>query len=318
MDKILIIGANGQIGSALTYTLRENYSNHQVIAADIRPAINDDDGPFELLDILDKKRLAEVIKKHQINQIYHLAAILSAKGESNPILTWDVNVTGLLNVLEVSQEFPIRKVFFPSSMAVFGNNVDFNQTPQNSQLVPETVYGMTKAAGENWCNYYYQKYQLDIRSIRYPGIISSGALPGGGTTDYAVDIYHKAVQQKDFICFLSENSILPMLYMPDAVEGTLQLMEAPAEKVKLRIGYNMSGMSFSPAEIYQSILKHFPDFKITYQPDFRQTIADSWPNSIDDSQARKDWNWSPSYNLEEMTNDMIVNLQKYYKTRQQS
>lgn len=310
-DKILVIGANGQIGTVLTDALREKYGHNNVLATDIRPAETIVE-PFEILDILDGEGLARIVQTHKITQIYHLAAILSANGEKNPRKTWDINMSGLFNVLEVARNFSLDKVFFPSSIAVFGKNTPTANTPQFTYLDPTTVYGISKAAGENWCQYYFDKYQLDVRSLRYPGVISYQSMPGGGTTDYAVDIFHKAVQGISFDCFLSEDTRLPMIYMPDTVKATLDLMEAPADQIKVRSSYNIAAMSFSPKEIAAEIQKHISDFEINYIPDFRQAIADSWPGSINDSAARNDWNWKEDYNMEKMTKDMISQLSKKY------
>ncbi len=310
-DKILIIGAGGQIGSVLTNALRAAYGNDNVVASDLRPLTNQN-GPSEILDALSSRALAGIINRHHITQIYHLAAILSASGEKRPLWAWDINMRSLFNVLEVARKKNLKKVYYPSSIAVFGREAAPTHTPQFEVLIPETVYGISKVAGENWANYYFQRYGLDVRSLRYPGIIGYESMPGGGTTDYAVDIYHYAVQGKAFECFLSENTPLPMLYMPDAIRATLELMEAPAEQVKIRTSYNLSGMSFTPKEVANSIKKQVPDFKISYAPDFRQAIADSWPGSIDDSAARKDWGWKPAYDLDGMTKDMLFHLEKQY------
>ena len=306
-DKILIIGAGGQIGSVLTTALRKNFGNDNVVAADLRP-LERQEGPAELLNALNARALAGLINKHKITQIYHLAAILSATGEKKPLLAWDINMRSLFNVLEVARKKKFDKVYFPSSIAVFGREAAPRNTPQFEVLIPETVYGISKVAGESWSNYYFQRYGLDVRSLRYPGIIGHESLPGGGTTDYAVDIYHYAVQGKAFECFLKADTPLPMLYMPDAIRATLELMEAPASHIKIRTSYNLSGMTFSPEEIANSIKKQVPDFKISYAPDFRQAIADSWPGSIDDTAARQDWGWKPSYDLDGMTKDMLLNL----------
>ncbi len=308
-DKILIIGAGGQIGSVLTTALRKTFGPDNVIASDLRP-LGPQDGPTEVLNALNARDLAGLVNKHKITQIYHLAAILSATGEKDPLKAWDINMRSLFNVLEVSRKKKLHKVYFPSSIAVFGREAASQNTPQYEVLIPETVYGISKVAGENWANYYYRRYGLDVRSIRYPGIIGYESLPGGGTTDYAVDIYHYAVQEKPFSCFLKADTPLPMLYMPDAIRGTLELMEAPAAKVKVRTSYNLSGMSFTPAEIATSIKKLVPGFEISYAPDFRQAIADSWPGSIDDSAARADWGWKPEFDLDGMTGDMLLNLRK--------
>ncbi len=311
-DTILIVGANGQLGSVLTKKLREVYGANQVIATDIRLQKSDVE-PFEQLNILDANRLAEIIKKYQVTQIYHLAAILSAKGELNPMKTWEININGLFNVLEVSRELNIDKVFFPSSIAAFGKETPRKSTPQHTVLAPSTVYGISKAAGENWCQYYYERYDLDIRSIRYPGVIGYQSMPGGGTTDYAVEIYHKAILGEEFECFLLENTRLPMIYMDDVIEGTLQLMEAPESAISIRTSYNLSAMNFSPKEIAAEIQGFIPTFRINYKPDFRQQIAESWPESIDDQYARKDWGWNPKFDLPKMTEDMIYQLNKQYQ-----
>ena len=310
-DKILVIGANGQIGSVLTKALRAEHGQENVIATDIHlPVDGNNYLPFEILDATDAAKMSFLIERYRITQIYHLAAILSAKGEINPLKTWDVNMDCLFNVLEAARTHKIKKVFFPSTIAVFGSNTPRVNTPQDTIRTPETVYGMSKVAGENWSSYYHKRYGVDIRSLRYPGIIGYQSLPGGGTTDYAVDIYHKAIKGESFECFLSEHTRLPMMYMEDAIHATLKLMEAPADKITIRSSYNLSGMSFTPAEIAAEIQKQIPNFKITYKPDFRQDIAQSWPESIDDSQARKDWAWKPKFDLNKMTTDMIAQLKK--------
>lgn len=305
---ILVSGANGQIGSVLTEALRAKYGRDAVLATDIRMG-NTDHGPFELLDILDANQLSRLVRKYKVTQIYHLAAILSATGEKNPRMAWDINTNGLFNVLEVAKEHKM-KLFFPSSIAVFGSHTPRVDTPQETIIHPETVYGISKAAGENWCQYYHMHYGVDVRSVRYPGIIGYQSLPGGGTTDYAVDIYHKAIAGEDYECFLKEDAMLPMMYMDDAIKATLDLMEAPEDQVKIRTSYNLAAMSFTPAEITKEIQKFYPEFKVTYKPDFRQEIADTWPNSIDDHQASEDWGWKPSFDLSAMTEDMITNLKK--------
>jgi len=310
-EKLLIIGANGQIGTVLTAALREQYGKNRVIATDIRPSATQD-GPFEILNILDKDRLLEVVKKYKVNQIYHLAAILSAKGEENPARTWDINMKSLFNVLEVAKSSKIHKVFFPSSIAVFGEATPQTDTPQATVLDPTTVYGISKAAGEHWCQYYHLKYGIDVRSLRFPGVIGHQTLPGGGTTDYAVDIFHKAVKGENYECFLRKNTRLPMIYMDDTIRATIELMEVPAKKIKTRTSYNLAAMSFTPYEITKEIRKHFPKFKVTYKPDSRQAIADSWTETIDDSEARKDWGWKEQYNLADMTSEMIFHLKKKY------
>lgn len=308
-DKILIIGANGQIGSVLTETLREHYGTDSVIASDIREK-EEPTGPFELINVLDKDRLNEVVDQYGITQIYHLAAILSAKGELNPLGTWDINMNGLFNILELAREKSIDKVFYPSSIAVFGPTTPPNQTPQDTVLTPTTVYGMSKVAGEYWTNYYYLKYGLDVRSVRYPGIIGYQSMPGGGTTDYAVDIFHEALDNSAYTSFLDKNTALPMIYMEDAIRATIELMHADAARVKVRTSYNLAAMSFTPEQIAQEIQKHIPDFKMSYAPDYRQAIADSWPNSIDDQVARQDWGWKEQFGLGEMVQDMLKNLSK--------
>lgn len=311
-DTILIIGANGQLGSVLTEKLQEIFGYDHVITSDIRQP-EKKNSVFEFLDITDADRLAEVVKKYNVTQIYHLAAILSASGEKNPLGTWDINMKGLINVLEIAREKQLSKIYFPSSIAVFGPDTPRLNTPQHTVLAPTTVYGMSKVAGENWCQYYAQRYDLDIRSLRYPGVIGYQSLPGGGTTDYAVDIYHKAILNEPFSCFLKSDTSLPMIYMDDVIRGTLELMDAPASKIKIRTSYNLGGISFSPAEIASEIQKHIPDFVIKYEPDFRQQIAESWPDSIDDSEARKDWGWEPKFDLNLMTKDMLFHLGKQYK-----
>jgi nucleoside-diphosphate-sugar epimerase len=314
MGKILVIGAGGQLGTELTKVLAEKYGSESIIATDFQESARSKFGycNFQSLNVLDKVELENIVKKDGVNQIYHLAAILSAAGEKNPIQAWDLNMGGLLNVLEVAREYKIEKVFWPSSIAVFGPSSEKDNTPQNAFKDPNTIYGISKLSGEHWCEYYFNKYGVDIRSVRYPGLIGYKSLPGGGTTDYAVDIYHKALKGEKFTCFLSEHTYLPMMYMDDAIQATLQLMDAPKEKITIRTSYNIAGLSFSPAEIYQSIVKHYSNFEIEYQSDFRQAIADSWPNSIDDSKAKVDWGWKPKFNLEAMTSAIITNLPKYF------
>jgi threonine 3-dehydrogenase len=306
-DVILIVGSNGQLGTVLTKKLRLIYGAVNVIASDLYKKIGSEDN-FITLDATDFKAVEEVVLKNKITQIYHLAAILSAKGEQNPLGTWDLNMKTLFNVLEVSRLHKVKKVFFPSSIAVFGENIDKENTLQSSNLTPTTVYGMSKVAGENWANYYFKKYGLDVRSLRYPGVIGYQSLPGGGTTDYAVDIFHKAVKNEAFECFLEASAMLPMMYMDDVIRATLELMDADKEKITIRTSYNIAGMSFNPEQIALSIKEYYPDFKIAYKPDFRQVIANSWPKCIDDTAARNDWNWKPEYNLNLMTKTMIENL----------
>ena len=310
-EQILIIGAGGQIGAVLTDALRSIYGPDRVVASDIRP-LPDANGPSEVLNALDGEALNALVSKHKINQIYHLAAILSATGEKDPLWAWNINMTSLFNVLEVARSKGLHKVYYPSSIAVFGREANHYDTPQHEVLIPETVYGISKVAGENWANYYFRRYGTDVRSIRYPGIIGYQSMPGGGTTDYAVDIYHYAVRKEAFECFLRADTTLPMLYMPDAIRGTIELMEASADKIMVRTGYNLAGMSFTPAEIAASIQKVYPDFKISYKPDFRQKIADSWPASIDDSLASRHWGWKPEFDLDMMTKDMLKNLVLQY------
>jgi threonine 3-dehydrogenase len=306
-EKILITGAGGQLGSVLTMKLQEKFGVDHVIATDLYPKIGFR-GHFETLDATDYHKLESIVIKHSITQIYHLAAILSANGEKTPVKTWDLNMKTLINVLEISRIQDLNKVFYPSSIAVFGANAPKDNTSQDQFLLPSTIYGMSKVAGENWANYYYTKYGLDVRSLRYPGVIGYETLPGGGTTDYAVDIFHKAIHNKPFECFLSASSQLPMIYMEDAIRATLELMEAPKQNITIRSSYNIVGMSFTPNQLFLMIRKTYPKFTITYHPDFRQEIADTWPNSIDDSHAVRDWSWSPKYDLESMTESMIKNL----------
>ena len=312
-ETVLVIGASGQLGSELTLALRDLYGAGSVVAADVAPpkqADLRDSGPFELVDVLDKKVLGDLVSKYKFSQIYHLAAVLSATGEKNPKFAWRLNMEGLFNVLDLALEQRVRKVYWPSSIAVFGPNTPREHTPQHTVMDPNTVYGISKQAGERWCEYYFQKFGLDVRSLRYPGLIGYKSLPGGGTTDYAVDIYHKALQGETFECFLNEDTYLPMMYMPDALKATLDLMHAPAAQISVRDSYNLGAMSFSPEEITAAIRKHIPGFNIVYKPDARQQIAASWPKSIDDSIARKDWGWQPAYTLDTMTADMLSNLKK--------
>jgi nucleoside-diphosphate-sugar epimerase len=311
MDKILITGSSGQLGSELTVELSKAYGDKNVIAADIhKPDKEEVHLYFELLDVIDKKRLAEVVERHKITQIYHLAAILSATGEKHPGLAWRVNIDGLMNVLDISREMNVKKVYWPSSIAVFGPGTPKKNTPQFTVTDPNTVYGISKLTGERLVEYYHAHYGLDVRSLRYPGLIGYKTLPGGGTTDYAVDIFYKAIRGSHYECFLKENTYLPMMYMPDAVRGTLELMEADSAKVKIRSSYNISSMSFSPIEIYNEVKKQSGNFPISFVPDFRQKIAESWPESIDDSPARSDWGWRHEYDLEKMTADMLIHLKE--------
>src|SRR5690554_2440830 len=307
---ILIIGACGQIGTELTIKLRETYGNDNVIASDIRKGNNPafESGPFELLDAMDKNAIEKVIDQYQVDEVYLMAALRSATAEKNPAFAWDLNMNSLFHVLNLAKERKIQKVFWPSSIAVFGPTTPKENTPQYTVMEPSTVYGISKQAGERWCEYYHNIYGVDVRSIRYPGLISWATPPGGGTTDYAVDIYYKALESGTFECFLSENTRLPMMYMDDAIRATIQIMQAPIEQIKIRSSYNLSAISFTPKEIAEVIKKHIPEFTITYKPDFRQKIADSWPSSIDDSSAREDWNWQHEFDLEKMTQIMLENL----------
>ena len=311
MKKILIIGACGQLGSELTTTLRQRYGYENVIASDINaPKMDLADDFFEHLDVLNKKAFGEVVDKHQIDEIYNLAAILSAIGEKNPKFAWKLNMEGLINSLDIAREKKINKIYWPSSIAIFGPDTPHDDTPQNTIMNPNTVYGISKLAGERWCEYYYLKYDIDIRSIRYPGLIGYKALPGGGTTDDAVDRSFKAWAGKVFNCFLKKDTLLPMMYMPDAIKASMVLMEAEKSAISVRSSYNLAAMSFSPQDIAQTIRQHLPGFIIKYKPDFRQSIAETWPNSIDDSAAREDWGWQPEFNLEKMTKDILENLKK--------
>jgi nucleoside-diphosphate-sugar epimerase len=312
-EKIIVIGSNGQIGTELVMNLRAKYGTEQIVASDIRPTDNAaiNDGPFELVNVLDKDVLHNLFEKHRPTQIYLLAAILSAVGEQKPKLAWDLNMNGLINILDLAVEFKTAKVFWPSSIAVFGPHSPRELTPQFCIMDPNSVYGFSKLAGERWCEYYYVKYGLDVRSIRYPGLIGWQSAPGGGTTDYAVDIFHQALANGKYESFLSANTALPMMYMEDAIRATLELMEAPAYKITIRSSYNLGGISFTPAQLSAEIKKHIPDFEITYSDhDPRQAIADSWPKSIDDSYAQNDWGWKQKFDLQSMTADMLENLKK--------
>jgi nucleoside-diphosphate-sugar epimerase len=309
-EKILIIGSSGQIGTELVHNLRSIHGIENVIASDIKLTDQAKEGPFDVMDVMDAEGLFTVVKRHNVTQIYLLAALLSATAEKMPKFGWDLNMVGLFNVLDLAKEKHIEKVYWPSSIAVFGPNTPKENTPQYTIMEPSTVYGISKQAGERWCEYYFHKHGVDVRSLRYPGLISWGSEPGGGTTDYAVHIFHEALKNGRYECFLKENTVLPMMYMPDAIKATLDLMQADSSKIKIRSSYNLSAFSFSPKELAEEIRKFIPDFKITYQPDSRQDIADSWPKSIDSSNATADWGWKPSYNLGDMTKDMIVNLKK--------
>ena len=309
-EKILVIGASGQIGVELTIALRNIYGNSQVVATDLREQnpLLVGTGPYVSLDVMNKEMLHVQVIRQGITQIYLLAAILSATGEKNPNLAWHLNMQGLLNVLDIAREEKIHKVYWPSSIAVFGPTSPRINCPQQTIIEPVTVYGISKYAGEFWCNYYFNRYGVDVRSLRYPGLISYKSEPGGGTTDYAVEIYHEALAEKKYSCFLKEDTYLPMMYMPDAIRATIELMEAPAHKIGIRHSYNIGAMSFSPKEIGAEISKHIPSFEMTYAPDYRQKIADGWPQSIDDTVARNHWGWNPEFDLEKMTTDMLQNL----------
>lgn len=307
--RILVTGASGQIGTELVDALSAMYGADRVVASDIKEQ-KFDNAIFVMLDILNEQRIGEIIDDYQVTEVYHLAAILSASGEWNPRKTWNVNLNALLKIFELCNEKKIQKFFFPSSIAVFGGPTPKKMTPQESPLLPSTVYGMSKLAGELWSNYYYRRYGLDVRSLRFPGIISYGAMPGGGTTDYAVEIFYAALQEKKYTCFLRDDTRLPMIYMEDAIRATMELMHAPAEALTIRTSYNLAGMDFTPAELAREIQKHIPDFRIEYKPDHRQAIADSWTESIDDSEARKDWHWSPKYSIGSMVEVMLSGLRK--------
>lgn len=311
-EKILVTGATGQIGTVLTEALRQAYGQNNVLATDIKKPEHHD-GPFEMLDILNTQRITEIIADYDITTVYHLAAILSASGEWNPQKTWNVNMNGLLSILEIARATGLQKVFFPSTIAVFGTTTPRINTPQHTVMTPSTVYGISKASGELWCKYYHDRFGLDVRSVRYPGIISYQSMPGGGTTDYAVDIFHQAILQGSYTCFLEADTRLPMMYMDDAIRATLELMAAPAESIRNRTSYNLAAMSFTPAELAAAIQKHMPDFTIQYAPDQRQAIAASWTESIDDSDARRDWGWAHRFDLEAMTSEMLNQLKKKYQ-----
>ena len=312
MKKILIIGASGQIGTDLTLELRNRFGSDNVVATDIKMASDEimQGGPFENLDAMNEERLKEIIEKYKITEIYHLAAILSGNAEKNPKWAWDLNMNSLFNVLDVAKEKGIQKIFWPSSMGAFGPSTPEWDTPQVTVMEPNTVYGISKLAGERWVEYYYEKYGMDIRSLRYPGLISWKTEAGGGTTDYAVEIFYEALKCGKYECFLSEDMALPMMYMDDAVKATIQLMEAPAEDVKVRSSYNLGGISFTPKELVDEIKKYVPELEVTYNPDFRQKIAESWPRRISDEAAQKDWGWKDGYDLQKMVKVMIENIKK--------
>lgn len=310
--KILIIGACGQIGTELTTKLRSIYGNDNVIASDIRKLNNDivNNGIFEVINALDYNQIEHLIEQYHITDVYLMAALLSATAEKNPAFAWDLNMNSLFHVLNLAKAKKIKKIFWPSSIAVFGPTTPRENTPQYTIMEPTTVYGISKQTGERWCEYYHHQYGVDVRSVRYPGLISWTTEPGGGTTDYAVDIYHKALEKGSYECFLSEDTKLPMMYMDDAIRATVEIMQADADDVKIRSSYNLAGISFTPNEIANEIKKHLPDFTISYKPDFRQKIADSWPASIDDSSARDDWGWNHQFEMDSMTEVMLENLSK--------
>jgi nucleoside-diphosphate-sugar epimerase len=310
MKKILIVGASGQIGTELVLELRKRFGEQNVIASDIKDEPSDllKNGIYEKLDIMDNDAYLSLLEKYEITEVYLLAALLSATAEKHPDFAWKLNMEGLFNVLNSAKDGKIEKIFWPSSIAVFGPNTPRENTPQYCVMDPSTVYGLSKLAGERWCEYYFNKHGVDVRSIRYPGLISYGSLPGGGTTDYAVDIFYNAKSEKNFSCFLEKDTELPMMYMEDAISATINLMEAPKESIKIRSSYNIAGVSFTPEKIYAQIINAVPDFQITYAPDFRQEIANSWPKSIDDDHARKDWGWQPSYDLKALVDIMLENV----------
>lgn len=315
-EKILVIGASGQIGVELTLALRDVYGNANVVASDLREEneLLKGTGPYVALDIMNKEMLhVQVIRQH-ITQIYVLAAMLSATGEKNPGLAWNLNMQGLLNVLDIAREEGIHKVYWPSSIAVFGPSSPRVNCPQQTIIEPSTVYGISKYAGEFWCNYYHQRYGLDVRSIRYPGLISYKSSPGGGTTDYAIEMFEEALTEKRYTCYLREDTFLPMMYMPDAIRGTIELMEAPADRISVRTSYNFAAMSFSPEELAAEIRRLVPEFQVDYKDDYRQAIAETWPQSIDDSVTRRDWGWQPQYDIRKMTEDMIRSLNSSVRT----
>jgi nucleoside-diphosphate-sugar epimerase len=310
-EKVLIIGAGGQIGLELTENLSQIYGHENIVPSDLKETDSFQKNPFEKLDALDKNALFEIVKKHGITQIYHLAAMLSATGEQNPMFAWKLNMESLFHVLDLAKEKHIKQIYWPSSIAVFGPTTPQQNTPQYTVMEPSTIYGISKQAGERWCEWYFKKFGVDVRSLRYPGLIGWKSAPGGGTTDYAVHIFHEALKKGTYESFLSENTALPMMHMEDAIRATIELMHAPSETIKIRGSYNLSGISFSPKEIATEIKKHIPDFTITYKPDFRQAIADSWPKSINDDNARQDWNWKEKYDLPKLVENMLVNLKKY-------
>ncbi|WP_350289199.1 NAD-dependent epimerase/dehydratase family protein [uncultured Croceitalea sp.] len=307
---ILIIGACGQIGTELTIALREKYGAESVIASDIREGSESlmSSGPFELLDATNYEAIEDVVMHYEIEEVYLMAAMLSATAEKFPMRAWNLNMNSLFNVLNLAKEKKVAKIFWPSSIAVFGPNTPKDSTPQHTLMEPSTVYGISKQSGERWCEYYFKKFGVDVRSVRYPGLISWKTLPGGGTTDYAVEIYHKALEEKNYTCFLTKGTKLPMMFMDDAIRATISIMDADGDTLKIRSSYNLAAMSFAPEEIAESIKAHIPDFEMSYEPDFRQAIADSWPSSVNDSKATEDWDWKPEFNLEKTTKKMLENL----------
>ena len=313
-DKVLVIGSSGQIGSELVAELRSNYGNSNVIASDIVASnqIIMDSGPFEILDVTDSERLYEIVKKHNVTHVYLLAAILSANAEKKPNLSWDLNMKSLFNILDLAKNKFIKKVFWPSSIAIFGPNTEKIKTQQHTITEPNTVYGISKLAGERWCEYYFNKYNVDVVSLRYPGLIGWKSNPGGGTTDYAVHIFHEAIKNKKYISFLKKDTTLPMMYMADAINATLKIMESDSDKIKIRSSYNISGCSFNPEELANEIKSHIPDFKISYNSDYRQEIADSWPNSLEDYLAKEHWGWQAEYDMPKLVEEMIKNLNAKY------
>lgn len=315
MERILVIGAAGQIGSELCTALRKIHGNENVFATDLKEGTEEQkaEGPFEILDVMDDKRLIHFVIRHKITQIYHLAAVLSGNAEKLPLQAWHINMESLINVLDIAKMVEdVKKVFWPSSIAVFGPTTPRENTPQLTVTEPNTVYGISKLAGERWCEYFYRKYDVDVRSIRYPGLISYKTEAGGGTTDYAVEIFYEAVRKGKYTSFLKKDASLPMMFMEDAVNATIALMEAPAENISVRSSYNVGGISFNPEELAKEIMKHIPKFKIDYQPDFRQPIAESWPMSIDDSQAQKDWGLKTQYDIEKLTKVMLKGVREKF------